>query len=83
MFRLRRSSVSLVFGIGHHVDILEDHEERMYAVHSVVLGCDACGHLLLANLEPAFLPWRRGRVSGPHPRYVSGSLPGGKEGRPR
>ena len=47
-------AVSLVLGIRHHVDILEGHEERMYAVHSVVLGCGACGHLLLANLEQHF-----------------------------
>ena len=54
-------AVSLVFGIGHHVDILEGHEERMYAVYSVVLRCDACGHLLLANLEQHFC---RGREAG-------------------
>ena len=47
-------AVSLVFGIRHHVAILKSHEERMYAVHSVVLGCDACGHFLLTNLEQHF-----------------------------
>ena len=36
-------AVSLVFGIGDYVDILEGHEERMCAVNCVVLGCDACG----------------------------------------